>query len=276
MDVNFQINTPTLSGGQYFKVWYRETPSGAFIPWANQDNDPFTITGLAVGTYELKVVIVLGDSTECDATFWPFTVVDPVECIDFNVEIIQASNGLYFLEVSYVPTYNPACGWKIIHANGTTTYPTLPASPILIPTQNVGQQVQIISDGCYGNQKECYNEDVPSITPVCTPMVISGSALTFNNTYPNGSYGFSLQINFTQSIPASNFITFIANQINVLSGTPGGFSFPAFSYSLPTSAGSFSNSFIVNQNVANSLVEVNWLVVDGCGVTHTGYASYLL
>lgn len=277
MDVNIQINTPTLIGSQYFKVWYRLLPSGSFVAIANQTNAQFTITGLTDGNYELKTVLVLDDETECEATFWPFTVVTPVDCIDFTVEIIQASNGLYFLEVSYTPGYNPPCGWQIIHGGGTTTYLTLPASPILIPTQNVTQQVTIVSDGCTGNQKICFDEDVPSITPACTPITVNTVTGQVNNTYPNGDYGVSINFPILQSAPPSLFLTVIINQINVLSGTPGLASYPGFSFGPITStANNFSIPLVANKNVFGSLLEFNWLIVDGCGQTHTGYVSILL
>lgn len=276
MDVNFQINVPTLIGSQYFKTRYRLLPAGAWSAVTNRTNAPFTITGLSAGNYELEAILVLEDETECAATFWPFTVVDPVECLDFFVQIIQASNGLYFLEITYSPGYNPPCGWKITHSNGTTTYATLPASPLLIPTQNVAQQVTIVSDGCEGNRRECYNNDVPAIAPSCTPITITSDTLVVNNQYPNGFYGMSLVIQFNQSVPASPFLNITVNQINVLNnGTPGQFVNP--SYAVPTgSATGFSVPLVMNSNVFNNLYEVNWVVIDGCGQKHSGYASIIL
>lgn len=279
MNLNFQITVPTLIGSQYFKTRYRLLPAGAWSAVTNRTNAPFTITGLAAGSYELEAILVLEDATECAATFWPFTVVTPVECIDFNVEIIQASNGQYFLQITYVPTYNPPCGWNITHINGTTKFATLPASPILIPTQNVTQRVTIEADGCYANKKDCYDEDVPSIEPVCVPMTILSDELQVNGTTSNGFKTMTLKLTYSQSTPTTPFITVGINQINVLNnGQTFPVSYPNFGFGpIPTTGTpSITFSILMNNNVAGSLYEVNWFIVDGCGVKHSGYASILL
>lgn len=280
-DVTFQINDPTLLPGQKFKTRYRLLPVGAFTANVDRTNAAFTITGLAAGQYELEAILVLADATECAPTYWKFTVLDPVECIDFTVEIVERDNGLFALEIDYSlpsPIYNPPCGWQIIHNGGTVTYPTLPTPPIYIPTTNVSQQVRIISNGCGSNVKECFNEDVPPAEVTCTPMDITAvSVEVAGSRYPNGFYPMAVTFTYNQSNPITINPTVIITQINVLSGTPGQASYPNFTYpAIPSAGGTFTTSLVANDNVFNSLYQFTWLVVDKCNKTHTGTVQILL
>lgn len=280
MDVTIQINIPVLVGLEKFKTRYREAPSGAWSSYVDRTNTAFTLTGLTDGNYELEVIFVKADGTECPATYREFTVVTPADCAEFTAEIVQNGN-LFILQISYTipsPYVTPPCGYKITYGGTTVSYASLPASPIQIPVPNATIQVVITANGCNGNEVECFNQDIPAIDPVCTPIVVLSDTLVFNNVYPNGFIGMSLTVSFTQSAPASKYITFIVNQINVLSGLPGQASYPNMTYGpLPTGATTAANvPLVMNNAVAGGLYEVSWLIVDGCGVTHTGSASLQL
>lgn len=279
-DIDITINSPVLLAGQKFKTRYRELPAGVWSANVDRTNATFTLTGLTAGKYELEVILVLADETECAATLRGFEVVDPVACIDFTAEIVQTASGLYNLQINYSipsPVYNPACGWKIQYGSTVVNYATLPTPPIVIPVQNVGMQVKVTANGCNGNEKDCFNADVPEITPTCTPMTITGAEVIINGTFPGG-YTLTIKFTGTQSSPPTQWLTVLVNQINVLSGTPGQASYPTFTYGpIPTVGfSSFYVSLLANNNVFGSLLEFNWLIVDACNVTHTGYVSKLL
>lgn len=277
-NITITINTPVLTGGDYFKVRYRPV-GGAYSSYQNEDNNPFQLTGLVAGQYEMEVIFVKG-GVECPATVHLFTVTDPYTCVTFTPVIVQNGN-LFDLSISYPAHTTPPCGWHI-HISGATTnkivnYASLPASPLLIPVANEGLQVTVYADLCSSKQMVCLDTDVPSITPTCTPMAITSDTLVYNNQYPNGFYGMSLVLAYTQSNPPSQFITAMVQQINVTSGVAGQTSYPNFTLG-PIVLGNSSVSIpiVMNNNVVGSLYEVNWLVVDGCNQTHTGYASLLL
>lgn len=278
-DVNFQITTPTLTAGQKFITRYRLLPAGAWSSYVDRTNAAFTITGLTAGEYELEAILVLADETQCAPTYWKFTVVDPVECIDFVMEIIQNSNGQYFLHVDYSlpsPVYNPPCGWIITHANGSTTYPTLPTPPILIPTQNVAQVVTVTADGCTGNRKLCFEGDIDAIDEPCAPMTITGVEVVVNNVYPNGFYGMTLYFSYTQSNPVTNAVNVTITQTNtVLAGVPSIVNVPIFPVTVVGNP-IFGVPIAVNNQIFGNTYTFAWVVVDGCGVSHKGTATKVL
>jgi hypothetical protein len=278
-DITITIGTPVLTGADYFKTRYRLV-GGAYGANTNRTNAPFTLVGLAAGKYELEVILVK-DGVECTAKVTPFTVIPEFLCQVFTPVIVQ-NGALFNLQISYGAITTPPCGWQVKLTgqsnNAIINYASFPASPLLIPVANEATQVQVLANLCNDKVKECLNTDVPSITPACVPMVITGSSLTFNNIYPNGAYGFTLTITYSsQSTPPSTAITWVANQQNVNPPyAPGGFSFPNYSYSLPISGGAFANSFIADQHVVGSIIEVDWIVIDACGTKHEGTATYVL
>lgn len=270
-DITIQINDPTLTAGQTFRVRYRAVP-GAFGTPQTETNAPFTLTGLTAGAYELEVVLVNADETECPATYRTFTVLEEAECIDFTVELIQ-DGSLFYISISYViPVTQPPCGW-IVKIDGTShVYPTLPTSPILIPATNAGHHVVIQANGCSDNVKNCYDEDIPAIEPVCTPMVIGVVTAAITGTYPNGDKAISITFPYTQSSPVTKYITFSGQQKNVLSGTPTVWNYPNFSFGPIPSSGTptIVQNVAANHNVFDNQFTFDWLIVDGCGQTHSG------
>lgn len=272
-DITITIPTPILTGSDYFKVRYRPVP-GSFGGYSNQDNDPFVLSGLTAGAYELEVTLVK-DGVECPATLKPFTVVDPFTCVTFTPVIVQSGN-LFYLQLSYAAPGTPPCGWHI-HIAGSTTnkivnYATLPASPLLIPVNNEGLNVRVYADLCNQKSSECLNTDVPAITPTCTPMVISGVVITKTGTYPSGFIAVQVTFTWTQSSPPSKCITLKIVQKKIIN-TPDTIvsNYPNFSLcGLPPGGTNLVENVVANNAVMDNDYEFDWLIVDACNVTHTG------
>lgn len=277
-DITVTIPDPVLTGGDYFKVRYRPV-GGAFSGYQNKTNTPFILTGLTAGNYELEVTMVKA-GVECPATLSPFVVTGDYTCVTFTPVIVQNGN-LFNLSISYPAHTTPPCGWHIeILGNSTNkivNYTSLPASPLLIPVANENLQVRILADQCGDMQKECLDTIVPPIEPACTPMTITNDVLVYNNQYPNGFYGMSLQLTYTQSNPPTQYLTATIQQINVTQGVAGQTNYPNFTLGpIPVTNGSVSIPIVMSNFVVGSLYEVNWMIVDGCNQVHTGYASILL
>lgn len=272
-DINITISTPVLTGSDYFKVRYRPV-GGAYSSYQNEDNDPFTLTGLAAGNYELEVIMVKA-GIECPATVTPFTVTDPFTCVTFTPVIVQ-NGSLFNLQISYPAHTTPPCGWHIEISGATTNkiinYASLPASPLLIPVANEGLVIRVNADLCNGVIQECLNTDVPPITATCTPMVITSVTGVVNNVYPNGDYGVSILFSYTQSLPPSQMLTVTIQQKNATSGPNGSTSYPNFTFGpiATTGTGPLSVPIVANKNILDIILEFDWLVVDGCNQVHTG------
>jgi hypothetical protein len=223
--VTLQINDPTLTGLQVFKVRYRLLPAGAWIPIADQTNAAFTVTGLAAGTYQFEFVVQLTDGSLCPAVYKTVTVTEPADtflCPTFTVTMGKNPNVLnisYTLPLGYTA---PACGYKIKYklplnaGYAYATYATLPTSPfkLLIPSA-IAMDVTIVADLCGGGTIQCFNGDItPPADPACTPM----SAFGFNVTildWGNQDY-FRLIITATQSSPATTAASITVTQINTI------------------------------------------------------------
>lgn len=209
-DINITIGTPTLKPGEKFKVRYREMPGGAFIPFADQTNAPFTISGLNPGTqYEVEITFVLADGTQCYTVNRYFTTKNPFTCdgYGFSVQLIQDPNTLYYIELSYTPGAVPPCGWEIEYTQqGQMTqfisYTTLPLSGLIrIPVNNISGVITVRALLCNGASTICFESDFNAvILPPCVPIVITEVILTGN---PPPSPGYTLSIEYTQSTPAT-------------------------------------------------------------------------
>ena len=214
-DRNITIPYPVLKAGEKFKVRYRILPGGAFSAYQDETNTQFTLSGLTEGAeYELEIIFVQADETECSAVYIQFTVPDSYECVeDFAAEIIRDSNGLYWLEITYTPPGSqPACGWEIIYQQGSGTatipYASLPTSGLIrISVANQSLILSIRAMICDGQYEECFLADVSEISP---PSCVSISNVTMQirevlNTVTNRCEYF-LDISFTQSNPISSTI----------------------------------------------------------------------
>ncbi len=204
-NVTINIPQPILVAGQHFKTRYRTLPSVAWSSYVNRTNASFTLTGLSAGQYQLEVILVKADSTECNPVYKSFDVVVDFTCISFAASIVQ-NGALYYAQITYTlpPGFvNPACGWNIELTQGSTPtvsipYATLPPGGVIkIPVQNVGGVVRIKANLCGGTIKMCSERDLTPVVPVCTSLTITDGKL-----FRVGTQWF-ITINFIQSVPAT-------------------------------------------------------------------------
>lgn len=271
------ITYPKLVTGQYFKVRYRVS-GGVWVDLPNQDNDPFTITGLDAGeTYEVESTLFNGVSLcEDDVRVDVFTVPDlpsPPEltCLDFEAELVQ--NGLiYQIVLSYglaSPPVFPPCGYKIRIVQGTNVQnisrPTLNLSGeerYTVPNNN-GLQVVVSADYCNGNVIECLNEDVPSINPPCQPLAIVDVDIIRDTVRPEY---WLITITYNQSIPTTLLSTIFYQQ-NPAQVAPGRTPDNGLLTGLPIPGGVTANiSFKVLPTVGQwSTPQYSGYITDYCG-----------
>lgn len=275
--ITITINTPVLTGSDYFKTRYRLLPNPFSGGYSNRTNAPFALSGLAVGEYELEVIMVK-NGVECAAKIFPFEIVPEYTCATFTPQIIQ--NGTLFnLRLTYPALVNPPCGWHISVVgtanNKTVNYNPLPTSPLDIPIVNEAINVRVTADLCNDKVMQCLNTNMTAIIPTCTPMVVSGVLMSYNSTYANGFLGINVAFSVTNSVPASKTVQIYIQQLNVLSGQPGSYSNTAFPVVF-TGVGSLIPVLVMNNNVFNSKYDISWVVIDGCGVKHSGTASLQL
>lgn len=272
-NVTLTISTPVLGVGEVFRTRYRLLPNGAYTSNVDRDNNPFTLVGLSAGQYEMEVIHVLADGTVCEAIIKPFEVVADYTCQIFTPVIVQ--NGqLFNLQITYGTVTNPPCGFHIKITGATTNkivnYSPLPASPLLIPVANEQLQVEVIADLCNQKTKHCLDTIVNPIEPTCTPMILSSATILLNTTYPGGSKGFTITLNYTQSVPVSQYVTLYCIQTNALGGAPGivNLSNPGYG---PIAGGATSLSFgiIGNPNVYENTYNFSGYIIDICGKKHT-------
>lgn len=278
-DVNITISTPPLQVSETFKVKYRLLPNGAFSVEQLETNATFTLVGLAVGDYELSVILDKGD-TDCPEVLRRFSVVEPFECIEFaGAEIIAQSNGTYMLQITYGAVGTPPpCGWDIFISGATNNkiihYATLPASPLLIPINNQPLSVSITADLCNSEKENCFAADVPSIPVPCEPMVIGSVNIVWLND-PNNINRFAVTFNITQSTPYTSFAQVNVLQTNTLVGGTGPAGQVSYASSNPLPLGinqiAFTVLIDVNPNIGGvDIYTFSWFVVDRCNVKHTG------
>ncbi len=213
-NVTITIPQPVLTAGQSFKTRYRLLPSGSWSGYTSRSNAAFTLTGLATGDYQLEVILVKADSSECPAIYKTFTVVPEYSCISFGSQIVKTGT-LYYLQITYTLPggfTNPACGWDITYVqNGittTNTYTTLPTSGIIkIPVTNTAMAVYVRANMCNGNKKDCHQADVsPVAPPPCTGLNLVAQTLV-----KSGS-SFFINLTFVQSSPATTSLQVVYSQ----------------------------------------------------------------
>lgn len=272
MDVTIQIPTPTLVTGQHFKVRYREV-GGAYSSYQNETNAPFTITGLTSGNYELEVILVNADESECPATIKTFYVYEPYECIDFTAEIVKEDQG-YYLVINYTPpATNPPCGWIIDYEDDSPkvlkryTTPTLPASgEIKIKLiKNQITQIWVRADQCNERITLCHNSNVPAAAG-CSPIVITSvDLLPPTGGAPNY---WQITINYNQSTPFTGPCTTTATQTGVTAGFPGGFYINTHTLpASPTSSFTFK-VYVAPGSFQGEQPTFNGTMTDICGNSH--------
>lgn len=273
-DVTIQIDTPILTGSDFFKTRYREYPSGSFGANTNRTNAPFTLTGLSAGEYELEVILNKA-GVDCPRVLKRFKITEPFTCLTFtaSIQYNSAQTGQDVV-ISYTPSTNPACGWhiEIIGAtvNKTVNYATLPASPIKIPVPYEALLVRVIADECNGKSQKCYENDLTPPPPACTPITINSVNIQWVMQI-GSSNRFLITFNFTQSVPPTTGMVIGLLQKNVLAGIPGQTGYSQFN-PLPVAASATSFSILIdcNSNVFNGFYDIDWFVIDRCNQKFTG------
>lgn len=280
-DITITIPTPILTGSDTFLVRYRALPAGAWSSHTTQTNAPFTLTGLAVGLYQLEVIVVK-DGVECPAITKQFEIIAEYECIEFEAELVQTSAGLYNIEISYTipsPLVNPPCGY-IIEIRGkstkTITYATLPASPIKIQVLNEPMLVRVIADLCNGKRENCYEADITMLPPNCTPIVITDTSVAQLMGAPFFGTRFRIFFQITQSTPVTNYMVVLIQQkaSAVISGNVGQTSYASFNpLNITNTPTQFFVDIDANLNIYGTLMEFDYMLQDYCGKKHTGTVS---
>lgn len=210
-DLTIEIPYPILIGTEKFKVRYRLLPVGTFSSYQDEDNDPFTLTGLTSGgTYEIEYIYVKEDGTECPAVTQLRQVPEDFECIEFAAEIQQIGS-LWNLQITYTPpATDPSCGWRIQWVQGSSSatipYTTLPATGVIniaIPTgQNVN--LTITADLCNGEALFCFEDQIEGIpVPTCTPAVLVSADLKYNSQISTNPLTWFIRLQVINSNPMS-------------------------------------------------------------------------
>ncbi|OSZ79120.1 hypothetical protein CAP35_12965 [Chitinophagaceae bacterium IBVUCB1] len=218
------IPQPVLTAGQYFKTRHRLLPSGGWSGYTNRTNATFTITGLVAAQYQLEVILVKADGTQCPAIYKTFTLIGDYDCtkVTFGAQMIKVGS-VYNLQVTYTKNAGyvaPPCGWQIVYVHNSTTYNytitslPLPTGNIRIPlTNNNGLLVSIFSDLCSGKKKLCYEADVTKPYEPCANMTLVSAVMT-----KNPSTGlFYITLNILQSAPPTTTPMVYYKQTNPLS-----------------------------------------------------------
>jgi hypothetical protein len=272
-NITLTIPLPLLTAGQHFKTRYHSLPAGVWSSYVNRSNSPFTLTGLSTGNYELEVILVNADDSECPATYKLFSVKEDYSCIDFTAALSQTGS-LFKLTISYTLPggfTNPPCGWDIIITDSTGTktipYASLPVGGIVLSVNNTAMTVKMRANLCYGDYKYCYQGDISPIPPPpCTPLKLVALDLLYNNpsSQPNPNTYF-IRFSIINSIPASK-----TYHISYQEGSPGTDS-GTFSFNLPSPApGTYMYSMQVHPTSPFKPYEISYTgsITDDCGVSH--------
>lgn len=284
--ITITIGLPIITAPEKFKVRYREYPSGSFGAYSDQDNDPFTISGIDAGQYELEVIYVTADGTECPAKYKLFNVAEDYECPEFNASI-QQSGSTYYLNITYPVITNPSCGWEIQIVQGTTAltipYNPLPPSPLNIPVKNQTLSLMVLANLCNNKFEFCFEDSIPAILPECDPIVINNVELIYNgptSTLPNSWF---IRLYVTGSNPVTPTMTASYTETSITAPLPpntGTFSWVGSAQG----AGSIMYSMqvfpkgifrtIPNPNIdlppiyIDNCISYTGVVVDICGISH--------
>lgn len=271
-NVDITIGSPILLAGQYFIVEYRLQGTPTWTAIANQTNAQFTVS-LAVGVYEFRFTLVQSASplVTCTPVVKVFEIVDEgggddEYCVTgVSAQIVPASPGPgYNLSITYTAAVNPACGWSIQYTPAgsapiSVVYGSgLPASPILIPVNNVAHNVIFRVQLCTGLLHPCYEADIDPDTTPCVPAVLTNA----EHVYLPGLIP-AIKFTFSQSVPITNnfLITYLQTDI-VTAGVPdaGG----PISVSVTPSQTTIIIPINPNPNLANPIKNYAGTFVDGC------------
>lgn len=292
-DITITIPQPIITPPEKFKFRYRLLPGGVFTAYSDQDNDPFVLSGLAVGQYEYEALFVNADAIECGTVVGNFEVVAEAECLDFEVEQVVIS-GITYLQISYTipsPFVNFTCGYNFYYrptGSGqpfqNLSKPNLPASPLLIQVDpNTDYDVEIRGNSCAFTTL-CFSDEIPAPDEPCTPRSLVSAALIDQGALPNGDRKIHINLTFTESTPATGgyvLWNLVWNQTGINAGTPpasGSQSYPAGQFPFfvaATPSGVGLNIVVRHKNTSFAYVTspAGWITIQGnitdrCGVSH--------
>lgn len=270
--VQITISSPTLVGAEKFKTRYRKLPSGAWSSYVDRTNAAFSLVGLDdYADYQLEIIFVDADGTECPAKYEYFTTYADADCLTFSPSI-QCEDNVAFLQLDYTfpsPYTIPPCGYIIrITQNGVTTTINKPSGFNI-----VGQEfytlasaddirLEISKNLCNGIELFCEDLSVLGIECGCTPLVIS-SADVIN---VGGSFPWLIRIFYTNSIPATPFVKVTYTQTNTVNTGVVDSGVQNF----PTPIGPSGHTFKGNPNMNGNFETPSYkgTIIDGCGIVH--------
>lgn len=269
MIVNITIPAPVLAPGEIFKVRYRLAGSPTWTNAPDQTNAQFTLN-LPPGEYELEVMLIKANGTECPVVIQPFSVKDTEgsPCIVAEAELVPDGRG-YALEITYSQANPAPCGYVVTIApvgaiGAAQSYTTLPASPWRIPATNQPYNVSIDMVLCNGDIIRCYTQQVDAVAVPCQPAVLNDSDIVFA-----GQQAY-VKLIITQSVPSTSPFTVYYNQMGIPISGPLDGGGPLY-----LSASGTPTSILIpvnpnyNMTPQNGLQEVryNGSFIDACGNT---------
>lgn len=290
------IGSPIIVSPAIFKVRYRLLPAGAWSIFTDETNAPFTISGLADGSYELEVIYVTPLDVECSPTYTFFEIITPYTCRDFTGSIVTSPTSLPYINLSYStpsPITNPPCGYIISWQNlktgakGSTNYASLPLGGVMkiymTGTVSASDDVRIIvyADLCNGKLQECYNHVATAPAPPCTPMVLTTAELIYTPPPSPTPNTFHIRLTIANSNPTTPLYIVnyqetsptgpnvpdkgVFNYTGAASATPSVtllFSFQIFPKSI------FNPPFNPDLPNYNACIQYKGSIIDACGVSH--------
>lgn len=283
MDITITIPVPVLVSPQYFQFKYRLVGSPTWIDISPKTNAPFTITGLAAGSYEYETALAFSVSplAVCDTVHDTFIITDDFCCIvPTDPVLFQMGNGIWILRIPF--SLNPAdCSpcyfeieYGILGQAQSTIQINSPTSPIVLPA-TAGQSYSVIirSFKCDGTFTECYNDVINPPEGGCISATITNAEIITNTN------GWFIKLTITQSTPFTNPFSVNYTQTNAVTigaADPGG------TISLAANALTTILTFPISPNfncaIINGLSTMIYAgsIIDGCRLNIKWQASFIL
>lgn len=207
------IGFPIIVPPAHFKVKYRLVDSPTWTTLPGQDNDPFLITGLVSGLYELSIAYITPNGVECDDFITQFFIPDIAcecpsldvvlqRCKKQNTLIIDSAMGNDICKMSVEYTFgspSSAGSWSNI-----VEYETDGNISVEIPVQTpTVTNIKIMFLCCATNTWITCFDEAPStiIDCVCeAAQVISSYSLTWDGVSPTAIIGFTVQNSTPQTL----------------------------------------------------------------------------
>lgn len=284
-DITLTIPLPVIVPPAKFKFRYRLLPGGSFSAYQDEDNNPFTLTGLSIGQYEYEALYVNPAGLECDTTTGFFQVVEEDPCTVFAVFILYNDQSRPYIHIEYSMPLTPSpCGYLLTWTNnntqqtGTISVPTLdPAEfmDFIFPnnfavTNTFTILIQAVL--CNGWLIDCFEDEIFPDVPPCTGVVINSATLTQTGA---GLSQMQITLNITNSTPQTLVTVISYQQTNIISS--GSLDNGSLNAALSLGAGATGNiSFLVQPNLTYAGVNILYSgsLTDTCNTSHTWNVSY--